>query len=86
MPRFFDLQGIVLTQGLNSRLLCLLHWQEGSLSSSYLQELKQLIWKALMIGYLVRGLELCSQLASYMIQSEGRHNGGSVSPIFTHVV
>ena len=39
-----------------------------------------------MIGYLVRGLELRSQLASYMIQSEGRRNGRSVSPIFTHVV
>ena len=26
------LQGVILTQGLNLRLLCLLHWQEGSLA------------------------------------------------------
>ena len=28
---FFLLQGIFLTQGSNPRLLCLLHWQAGSL-------------------------------------------------------
>ena len=30
--RHFLLQGIFLTQGLNPCLLCLLHWQMGSLS------------------------------------------------------
>ena len=31
LPLFFLLQGIFSTQGLNSCLLCLLHWQVGSL-------------------------------------------------------
>ena len=31
------LQGIFLTQGLNLRLLCLLHWQVGSLASEATQ-------------------------------------------------
>ena len=33
----FLLQGIFLTQGLNASLLCLLHWQAGSLSLSNLE-------------------------------------------------
>ena len=34
--RHFLLQGIFLTQGLNSYLLCFLHWQVGSLPLSHL--------------------------------------------------
>ena len=35
---YFLLQGIFQTQGLNSLLLCLLHWQVCSLPLSYLKE------------------------------------------------
>ena len=38
----FLLQGIFLTQGSNLRLLCLLHWQVGSLPFSYQLPLKVL--------------------------------------------
>ena len=35
----FCLQGIFLTQGLNPHLLCLLHWQVGSLPLHHLEAL-----------------------------------------------
>ena len=42
-------QGIFPTQGLNPHLLCLLHWQMGSLTTSTTQEAQQIGFSALFV-------------------------------------